>query len=266
VRYRPGTQDTDNPILETYNPANPSAAGTQIADQFQLDIGGVGGTTRVAGFFLNSLLVRTMEGNAANDNDPKHFRFLDAPVLVNDISLKDPNSSNALTLDGIFGMNFLVASALIENIDLGGGVVTPFPTLLAHGAFDWAVFDESAGTLKLRPRLNGDANRDGVVNFQDLLTVARNYGQEPGTDDPYTGGDFNADGIVNFQDLLLVARHYGLTDLLDSDSVDLPQFPFDIFGSPALAAVPEPATAGLVMGAVIAPLLVRGSRRRRQRR
>jgi hypothetical protein len=262
VRYRPGTQDTDNPILETYNPSNPSAAGTQIQDQFQLDIGGVGGTTRVAGFYLNSLLVRTMEGNAANDNDPKHFRFLDAPVLVNDISLKDPNSSTALTLDGIFGVNFLVASALIEYVDLGGGVVTPFPTLLAHGAFDWAVFDESAGQLKLRPRLNGDANRDGVVNFEDLLALAKNYNQQPSTDDPYNSGDFNGDGVVNFDDLLILAQHYNLTDLLDTDSVDVPQFPFDIFGA---AGVPEPTTAGLIAGAVIAPLMMRGSRRRRSR-
>jgi len=261
VRYRPGTRDTDNPVLETYNPSNPSAAGTQIADQFQLDIGGVGGTTRVAGFYLNSLLVRTMEGNAANDNDPKHFRFLDAPVLVNDVSLKDPNSSTALTLDGIFGVNFLVASALIEYTDLGGGVVVPFPTMLSQGAFDWAVFDESAGQLKLRPRLNGDANRDGVVNFVDLLALARNFNKQPSTDDPYNSGDFNGDGIVNFDDLLVLAKHYNLTDLLDTDSVDNPPFPFDIFGA---STVPEPTTAGLLVGAVIAPLLGRGSRRRRR--
>lgn len=263
VRYKPGTLGTDNPVLETYNPANPSGAGTSIADQFQLDIGGVGGTTRVAGFYLSNLLVRTQEGNAANDNDPKHFRFMDAPVLVNDISLKDPNSNQSLTLDGIFGMNFLTASTLIQYIDLGGDLGSiPFPVLLGHGAFDWAVFDETAGTLKLRPRLDGDANRDGVVNFQDLLTVARNYAQETQTDDPYTSGDFNGDGIVNFQDLLELARHYGLDDLTDADKVELANFPFDLFGTGA-AAVPEPTIGGLLLGAtVIAPLL---GRRRRHR-
>jgi hypothetical protein len=140
--------------------------------------------------------------------------------------------------------------------------VTPFPTLLAHGAFDWAVFDESAGQLKLRPRLNGDANRDGVVNFEDLLALAKNYNQQPSTDDPYNSGDFNGDGVVNFDDLLILAQHYNLTDLLDTDSVDVPQFPFDIFGA---AGVPEPTTAGLIAGAVIAPLMMRGSRRRRSR-
>jgi hypothetical protein len=205
-----------------------------------------------------------MEGNAANDNDPKHFRFIDAPVLVNDISLKDPNSSRALTLDGIFGMNFLVASTLIEYTDIGGGVLLPLPTLIAHGGFDFAVFDEAAGLLKLRARLDGDANRDGVVGFADLLALAKNYGQQPSTDDPYTSGDFNGDGMVNFADLLILAKHYNLTDVLDTDSVNLPQYDFNIFGGPTAASVPEPTTAGLIVGALIAPLLARGSRRRRR--
>jgi hypothetical protein len=207
-----------------------------------------------------------MEGNAANDLDPKHFRFLDAPVLVLDIKLKDPRSTTQLTLDGIFGMNFLIASTLIQYTDIGAGIVVPLPVLLSHGAFDYAVFDEAAGELKLRPRLNGDANRDGVVNFDDLLAVARHYGQQPSTDDPYTSGDFNGDGIIDFDDLLVLARHYNLNDLLDSDRIDLPQYPFDLFGSPtpsAVTAVPEPSGVGLILGAVVAPLLRRRARRSR---
>ena len=267
VRYRRdaqgnSTQGTDNPILETYDPANPDAQGQAIDNQFQLDIGGVGGTARSAGFYLSSLLVHTVEGGA-DDNNPKHFRFMDAPVLVNDISLKDPNSSTALTLDGIFGMNFLTASTLIEYTDFGGGIIYPLPVLLGQGAFDWAVFDEAAGLLKLRPTLAGDANRDGLVNFQDLLTLARNYGQEPQTDDPVLSGDFNGDGLVNFQDLLTLARHYNLEDLTDAEKIELAQYDFNLFGSALAAAVPEPTTAGFLLGAmVIAPLLGRRRRRR----
>jgi hypothetical protein len=262
VRYRPGTKGTDNPILETYDLANPSAPGSEIQDQFKLDIGGIGGTSRAAGFFLSSLLVRTTEGNLNNDLDPKHLRFMDAPVLVNDIALKDPHSTSTLTLDGIFGMNFLVASALIEYQDLGG-ITVPLPVLLGQGAFDWAVFDETDGLLKLRPHVAGDANRDGKVDFADLLALAKHFNGQTDTDDPSASGDFNGDGVVNFTDLLTLAKHYGATDLLDNDVVELPQIPFDLGLSSGASAVPEPSAAGLLLGAVAAPLLARRGRRRR---
>jgi hypothetical protein len=70
--------------------------------------------------------------------------------------------------------------------------------------------------------------------------------------------------MVNFADLLILAKHYNLTDVLDTDSVNLPQYDFNIFGGPTAASVPEPTTAGLIVGALIAPLLARGSRRRRR--
>ena len=45
-----------------------------------------------------------------------------------------------------------------------------------------------------------DVNRDGIVNIQDLVLVASNFGK--------TGqnrADVNKDGTVNIQDLVLVA-------------------------------------------------------------
>lgn len=54
--------------------------------------------------------------------------------------------------------------------------------------------------------LAGDANRDRVVNFSDLLIVARNYN---GTGKTYGDGDLNSDGAVSFADLLILARSYG---------------------------------------------------------
>jgi ELWxxDGT repeat protein len=53
--------------------------------------------------------------------------------------------------------------------------------------------------------LAGDANRDGVVNFSDLLTLAKNYNQTGVT---LAQGDFNGDGVVNFIDLLTLAKAY----------------------------------------------------------
>jgi hypothetical protein len=260
VRYKDGTRGTDNPVLEMFDPARPQDPGTPVENQYELSFGGVGGTTKVAGFFLSSLLVRTMEGNVANDLDPKHFRFLDAPVMVSDINL-----SPTLALDGIFGMNFLVGTAFIEYIELGEGLELPWPVLLAPGAFDFAVFDEPNGLLKLRPTIPGDANRDGKVDFTDLVALAQRFDGEADPEDSWAGADFNGDGVVDFQDLVMLAQHYEMTDLLDSDQIQLPGFESPIeFGAPAGAsAVPEPAGAAVVAAAVAVSALGRRRRRRR---
>ena len=66
-------------------------------------------------------------------------------MLVFDITLQNPtNPKDVITLDGIFGMNYLVASA---DIDL-----TSFPPLFGNTAlspFDGIVFDEPARKLYL---------------------------------------------------------------------------------------------------------------------
>jgi hypothetical protein len=253
VRYTPDTQGTEDPKLETYDPAHPANAGTPIADQFQLAIGGVGGTTTVAGFYLKSMLVHTTEGSATNDNDPKNFRFLEAPVLVNDVKL-----SATQTLDGIFGMNMLFGSVETENVDLGDGSKVPFPVALSPGAFDWVVFDEPDGLLKLRPRLPGDANHDGTVDFNDLVALAQHYNGPTDPSDYWAGGDFNGDDVVDFEDLVTLAQHYGLSDLDPGDRIDLPYVPFDLGFS---SSVPEPTGLGV---AGIGLAVVAGRRRRRR--
>ncbi len=111
-----------------------------LPGQFTLDIQGIGGTKKVAGFNLDSLLLRTGQGNPLNDNDPDHIRFLDAPVIVNDV-IFDP--VNNLSLDGIFGMNFLTGSAPFDSS-------TFIPAFLSDAPFDWVTFDEQAGTLGLQ--------------------------------------------------------------------------------------------------------------------
>lgn len=55
--------------------------------------------------------------------------------------------------------------------------------------------------------LSGDANRDRIVDFNDLLTLAKNYNQVGKT---FGGGnfDYSTDGSVDFNDLLLLAKNY----------------------------------------------------------
>lgn len=53
--------------------------------------------------------------------------------------------------------------------------------------------------------LSGDVDHNGTVAFNDLLILARHYGQA-GT---YSQGDVNYDGQIDFKDLVLLARSFG---------------------------------------------------------
>jgi hypothetical protein len=127
VRYRPGTEDSDNPILETFDPVHPGNVGSAIADTFLIPVGGVGAASiNAVGFKLSSLSLATVEW------DP--IRFLDAPVVILDISLTDADG-NTLVLDGDLGINFW------------GPSFDPSGFEIANSPFDWVVLDEQAGTL-----------------------------------------------------------------------------------------------------------------------
>lgn len=118
----------DTPVLR-------NSLGQIIPDQFTLTIAGIGGERTIAGFYLDTLVLPTVEG------DP--IVFHDAPVAVGDITVQDPVTGQTLTLDGIFGMNFLVSSA-----ELTGDILNPVGAL-SPGNFNWIVFDEPNGLLGL---------------------------------------------------------------------------------------------------------------------
>ena len=52
--------------------------------------------------------------------------------------------------------------------------------------------------------VRADVNQDGVVNIQDLVSVAGAFGQTGPHD-----ADINADGVVNVQDLVILAGVFG---------------------------------------------------------
>lgn len=168
IRYREGTYGPGltSPILENITD------GTALPGQFQVEVSGLGGTSVVAGFFVDSLLVRTVVGGPQPD-DPNHLRYLHTPVFVLDITVVDPDpapgNGDTITLDGIFGMNMLIASAeLLKTSDPReppGTVPTALPiggTRLAP--FDWVVFDEPNALLgvKIGPSIDDDRDDDGV--------------------------------------------------------------------------------------------------------
>jgi hypothetical protein len=58
-------------------------------------------------------------------------------------------------------------------------------------------------------QLSGDANRDRVVDFNDLVALAQHYNAPSG--ESWATGDFNADGAVDFNDLVSLAQNYNVT-------------------------------------------------------
>lgn len=120
VEYAPDTYGTEEAELLDSN-------GNRLPGQFVMEIGGIGGSTFVAGFYLDSTTVPTAEGTP--------IRYLSDPVLVLDIGLADPVTGEELTLDGIFGLNHLVTS------------FDPTTFNINAGPFDFLTFDEPAGVL-----------------------------------------------------------------------------------------------------------------------
>ena len=70
------------------------------------------------------------------------------------------------------------------------------------------------GEITEPPKLKADVNTDGVVNIQDLVLVASNFGETG-----QNAADVNADGVVNIADLVLVAG--GLSTGLGAPSLHL---------------------------------------------
>ena len=117
--------------------AEPKLKGAPDNEQFSITIGGIGGTHKSAGFFLDTLTLPTRE------KDPIVYRK--APVLVSDITVIDEKTKEKLTLDGVFGMNYLVGSAHVSE----AGLLPDIKNLTA-GPFDWIVFDEPAAMIGVK--------------------------------------------------------------------------------------------------------------------
>ena len=118
------------------------ADGTAVPDQFTVQISGIGGAVTIAGFHVDALLVRTLEGDPEVDADPQHLRFVGAPVFVHDVQLSDPVTLDTFTFDGILGTNYLFGSGDLSALS---GFDVPF----REGPFQWLVLDLAAATPTL---------------------------------------------------------------------------------------------------------------------
>lgn len=116
----------------------------------------------------------------------------------------------------------------------------------------WLAVTYDEASVKVTATLPGDANVDGTVNFDDLLTLAQGYGA---SDSTWAAGDFTGNGTADFDDLLALAQQYGSTLLANgaivTDAAIAARFEAD--WSFARGLVPEPGTLlGFVVVAGIA--------------
>jgi hypothetical protein len=64
-------------------------------------------------------------------------------------------------------------------------------------------------TVKVKTRIVGDVNADGIVNVLDLIVVDAAFGTYPGDPNYNLYADINRDGTINVLDMILVSTHLG---------------------------------------------------------
>ena len=155
-------------------------------------------------------LYATLKNNGTGESTAttlRYYRSTDAVISTEDTQLRsasrDPLAANATI------RRYLTVTAPTT------------PRTYYYGACVDGVTDESdtanncsravSVTVTAPPVVSEDVNEDGVVDVQDLVSVAQQYGQT-GT----TIADVNDDGIVNIDDLILVAA------VLDADAAAAP--------------------------------------------
>jgi hypothetical protein len=96
--------------------------------------------------------------------------------------------------------------------------------------------------------LGGDANRDRMVDFNDLVVLAQHYNTTGGM--TFDQGDFNFDGDVDFDDLVILAQRYNTS--LAAPVAAGPTFSMSRIKPPDLAprkpVAPQPARRVLRAG------------------
>ena len=115
---------------------------------------------------------------------------------------------NAITISGIdgvtvgtFGVDRISDTEITVELEFNGNINTDSTLTITVDADAIVSYNGPAFTAEIpvTAGLEADANNDGVVNIQDLVLVASNYGQT-GTN----AADVNRDGVVSVNDLLVV--------------------------------------------------------------
>lgn len=150
------------------------------------------------------------------------------------------------TSGGTVNANGLLATLTLNTTNIAPGIyslkLANFKNAAVNGDTDLGV-DQNFNTISpvitngnVVVSYPGDTNLDGSVGFDDLVTLARNYGRSNAT---WSMGDFNNDGTVAFDDFVTLARNYG-------NNVNINPPPPSIVAALAASVVPEPLSLGVV--------------------
>jgi hypothetical protein len=138
-----------------------------------------------------------------------------------------------LNLDGGYLPTYGVSHSILTALSRTGTFASVSGVAVAANRFLAVTY--TANGVIVTAALPGDADLNGTVNFNDLLTLAQNYNDPSGA--IWATGDFDGNGAVNFNDLLSLAQYYNQS-ILTGDLPGGAAFASD--WATAQSLVPEP--------------------------
>jgi hypothetical protein len=203
----------------------------------------VGGTATVSLSLPGPQTVLSVSNTLSTFSSQFFTRYLDLTdnaMILGVATLRTPTSIRNLLAAGT-----LRSTAADADHALGyaraADVLTPGP----GGTYTFLGLPVSSNDVLIRYTMFGDATLDGLVNFDDLLALAKHY--NAATNTHWSAGDFNYDNVINFDDLLLLAKHYNAYLPTQPLAGAPAEFSADL--ATAFAEVPEPSAIGLTMAA-----------------
>ncbi len=164
-----------------------------VPPDFNVPIGGIGGSVELPGFIIDKLSVPTLSGF--------NLVFINARVCVHDIGVLDEDTGDFVILDGVFGDNFICASMNMETWEISS---TPFDNLVIDTQNALLGFDVNS-VYPLPACRFTDLNNDCRVDTMDLSLFARHWQRTDcsGASGFCSGADIDSDGSVDFSDFVL---------------------------------------------------------------
>ena len=169
---------------------------------YSVPVGGIGegDVVEIPGYRIDRLIVPTLNGY--------NLVYHNARVGVQDISVLDEVTGEPITLDGIFGSNFIVATMEVATWDVAD---TPFDNVILDTQRATLGFDVN-DLYPLPPSIptcgdenhpwpKGDLNRDCSINILDLKILIHQWLNACDLLNwNCSGSDLNSDGITDYID------------------------------------------------------------------
>ena len=171
-----------------------------IGEQLTLNVNIAGGKA-VAGYQVTVQFDATALRHVESRNGdylPSGASFVPPVINRNRVTLA------ATALTGMSNGDGALATLTFEVVAAKASTLTLSDVLLSDSKGNTVSPQVESGQVTEPPKPKEDVNGDGVVNIQDLVLVASNFGEIG-----QNRADVNDDGIVNISDLVLVAGAFG---------------------------------------------------------